>query len=79
VDASIELEDLESLLNIEFDTEEALTLGGFLIEQLERVPQAGEKLEYKNHHFKIQQANPKKVVQVLIFPHEVPEDLELEA
>ena len=79
VDASIELEELEPDLNIEFETEEALTLGGFLIEQLERVPKTGERLEYKGYHFKIQQASPKKIFQVLISANEVPEDIELEA
>ncbi len=79
VDASIELDELEQQLNIVFETEQALTLGGFLIEQLERVPKAGERLEYKGYRFKIQQASPKRVFQVLISGNEVPEDLELEA
>ncbi len=79
VDAGIELEELERLLGIEFETEDALTLGGFLIEQLERVPKTGERLEYKGHHFKIQQASPKKILQVLIFANELPEEIELEA
>ena len=76
VDASIELEQLEPELNIQFETEDALTLGGFLIEQLERVPKTGERLEYKGYHFKIQQASPKRVYQVLISVNEVPEDFE---
>lgn len=79
VEANIELEELEPLLGIEFDTDEALTLGGFLIEQLEHVPATGERLEYKGFHFKIQQATPKKILQVLVFAHEMPEDVELEA
>jgi putative hemolysin len=76
VDASIDLEELGSLLGIEFEAEDALTLGGFLIEQLERVPKPGERLEYKNYHFKVQQASPKRIDQVLIFANELPEDLE---
>jgi putative hemolysin len=79
VDASMDLEELGTLLGIEFEAEDALTLGGFLIEQLERVPKTGEKLEYKSYHFKIQQASPKRVLQVLIFAHEFPEDIEVEA
>ena len=79
IDASIELEELEPTLNIVFETEDALTLGGFLIEQLERVPKTGERLEYKGYHFKIQQASPKKIFQVLVSGNEALEDLELEA
>ncbi len=78
VDASIELEELEPVLGIIFETEDALTLGGFLIEQLERVPKTGERLEYKGFHFKIQQATPKRILQVLVFSHDIAEDLELE-
>lgn len=33
-----DLEDLEELLNIEFDKEEYETLNGFLIHQLDRIP-----------------------------------------
>lgn len=78
VDASIVLEELEETLGIIFDTDEALTLGGFLIEQLERVPKTGERVEYKGYRFKIQQASPKKVLQVLISSLESPEEMEIE-
>jgi putative hemolysin len=78
VDASIPLDKLAELLNIDFEAEDAVTLGGFLIEQLEHMPQPGEKLFYKNYRFKIQQASAKKISQVLIFAHELPEELELE-
>lgn len=78
VDASIELDDLEAVLGIQFETEDALTLGGFLIEQLERVPTTGERIEYKGFHFKVQQATPKKILQVLVFAHDIAEDMELE-
>ena len=39
VDASIPLDKLTELLQITFEAEDALTLGGFLIEQLEHMPQ----------------------------------------
>ncbi len=78
IDASIDLEELGDVLGIEFETEDALTLGGFIIEQLERVPKTGERLEYKKFHFKIQQATPKRILQVLVFSHELAEDLEVE-
>lgn len=78
VDASIDLEDLESLLTIEFAVEDALTLGGFLIEHFQHVPQAGEQLSYKEYVFIVKQADPKKVSQVLIFPEEIAEKVELD-
>lgn len=67
VDASIELEELNDLLKIEFETEGALTLAGFLSEQLQHMPRKGERLSYKDFYFQVQQASPKHVSQVLVF------------
>lgn len=66
IDASIELEELSALLGIEFSTK-ALTLGGFLIEQLQHMPKKGERLFYKKYYFQIQQSSPKRISQVLVF------------
>lgn len=66
-DASIELDDLKDVLHIEFETEDALTLGGFLIEQLQHLPVKGERLHYNGFIFQVQKADNKKVLQVLIF------------
>ncbi len=67
IDASIELEQLSPLLAIDFEAEDALTLGGFLTEKLQHVPKKGERIAYKNYFFQVQQASPKKVSQVLVF------------
>lgn len=67
VDASAQLDDLGQILHIDFEAEDALTLGGFLIEQLQHLPVRGEELRYKGFVFQIQKADNKKVLQVLIF------------
>lgn len=67
VDASIELEQLEHILTINFETETAITLGGFLIEQFQHLPKKGERLWYNHYTFQVQQANSKKIIQVLVF------------
>ncbi len=67
VDASIPLEDLSDTLNIVFETEDSITLGGFLTEKLQHLPKKGERIHYKNLYFQIQKATPKRVKQVLIF------------
>jgi len=67
VDATTELEELAGVLAIEFETDDALTLGGFLIEQLQHVPRKGEHVIYKNFYFQVQQASPKRIMQVLIY------------
>lgn len=66
VDASISLDELTELLNIEFETEDAVTLGGFITERLQHIPKKDERFSYKNHLFQVQQTNEKKVLQVLI-------------
>jgi CBS domain containing-hemolysin-like protein len=72
VDASIELEDVEDLLQIKFDVEDSLTLGGFLAERLQHLPKKGERLLYESYYFQVQQANSRKVFQVLIFQNQEP-------
>lgn len=67
VDASIPIEDLSNTLKIKFQTEDSVTLGGFLTEKLQHLPQKGERVVYKQYCFQIQKASPKRVKQVLIF------------
>lgn len=66
-DASIELDELKNIFGIEFESEDAITLGGFLIEKLQHLPVKGERLSYKEYIFQIQKADNKKILQVLIF------------
>jgi CBS domain containing-hemolysin-like protein len=67
VDATIPVEDVEELLGIILESEESVTLGGFLTEYLQHLPKKGERLLYKHFYFQIQKASPKRVRQVLIF------------
>ena len=66
VNGSIELDELAPVLGIEFETEDSLTLSGFLTEQFQYVPKPGEEVTYKNYQFKIYQASNKRIEQVLI-------------
>ncbi len=67
VDGSIPLEDLSDELDISFETEDSVTLGGFLTEKLQHLPKKGERILYKKLYFQIQKASPKRIKQVLIF------------
>ena len=66
IDASTPLEDVSDTLDIFFDTKSAITLGGFLTEQLQHVPKKGETITYKNHMFQIKKASPKRAIQIFI-------------
>jgi CBS domain containing-hemolysin-like protein len=72
VNAGISLENLQETLEIEFETEDSVTLGGFLSEQLQHLPRNGERLSYKGFSFQIQKANRKRVLQVLVFKETQP-------
>lgn len=65
VDASTSLSELGATLNITFDTA-ALTLGGFMAEQLQHIPQKDESFHYKNYLFTVQRATERRVIQVVI-------------
>ena len=67
VDASTPLEDITDLLHITFETEDSVTLGGFITEQLQHLPKKGERFLYKKYYFQVQKASNKRVLQVLVF------------
>jgi putative hemolysin len=67
INGSMPLEDVSELIGIEFETESALTLGGFLTEQLQHVPKKGERILYKDYYFQVQEASLKRVLRVLVF------------
>ncbi|MEX0939896.1 MAG: hemolysin family protein [Candidatus Babeliales bacterium] len=67
VDGSVDLDSLARVLDITFDVETAVTIGGFLTEQLQHLPKTGERILYKGYYFHVQQASPKRVLQVRIF------------
>ena len=71
--AGVDLDELEKLLNIRFECEDAVTLGGFLTEKLQRLPKKGERLAYNGYVFQIQKSSEKRIFQVLIFKDNIPD------
>lgn len=77
IDASTPLDDLQEVLGIEFETEGSITLGGFMTEQLQHLPQTGERFLYKDFYFQVKKATEKRVLLVLIFhAHKIGEQSE---
>lgn len=70
VDGGISLQDLQEHLDIEIESQDSITLGGFLTEQLQHVPKKGERVQYKNYCFQVQKASTKRVISVLVFKEE---------
>ena len=75
IDARTQLEELEKVLGIEFVVENSMTLGGFISEKLEHLPQKGNRLYYQGYCFQVQQASAKRVIKVLVFESKKAEDI----
>jgi len=66
VNAATPLNDLKDYFSIQFEPTNSLTLGGFLTEQLQHIPQKGESIMFSGYTFQVQKASHKRVRQVLI-------------
>ena len=58
------LEDLEEELGIRLPMEEVDTLGGFLYNLIERVPDEGEEIEYNGIRFRIHRLDGQRIAEV---------------
>ena len=67
IDAAISLEKIEDLLNVKIESEDSVTLAGFMTEMLQHLPKKGERVTYKGFCFQVQQATSRRVYQVLVF------------
>ncbi len=75
VSAQINLEEVNEQLELTLPlAEDYNTLGGFLLEQWQKIPDQGEKLEYENLVFTVAVADSNRLYQILIhkeFPPEI--------
>ena len=66
IDASIDLDDLNDLLDLDLDTDETDTLGGYIFLKLGRVPDAGEVLETEELLLQIMEIDGRRIRKVLV-------------
>jgi putative hemolysin len=66
VDAGIDLDDFNDLLEVEIPTDDSNTLGGFLFTQFGRVPEVGEKVEYGNLTMRIESLDGRRIRKVRV-------------
>jgi putative hemolysin len=66
VRASVHLDEVEQRYRLTFDDDgEYDTLGGFMVSEFGRIPQAGESLEHGTVRFTVDEADERRVVSVL--------------
>ncbi len=65
IEGTTELSRLEKQLKIEFEGE-STTVGGWVIEELGKLPESGETLEYEKHLFTVTSVDEKAVRELLV-------------
>ena len=64
--ARIELDEVEKILGIKFDTEDVHTLGGFVMSKLEKFPSVRDKIIYAGFEFEVVEATPQRVKKIKV-------------
>jgi CBS domain containing-hemolysin-like protein len=67
VSGSVRLEEINDLIGTTIESEEFDSVGGFIIGQLGRLPEASEQVEYNNIIFKIENIDKNRIRKVRIF------------
>ncbi len=74
VQAQMDLEEVNELLNLDLPlTDDYQTLGGFLLFQLQKIPQPGEKLLYRDYEFTVISAEGPRLDHIQLHRLDVPE------
>ncbi|MBZ0283767.1 MAG: hemolysin family protein [Anaerolineae bacterium] len=64
VDAGMSLSDFNDLLDVELDNENSNTVGGFLFNELGRVPEVGETVEHSNMTLRVDSIDGRRIRKV---------------
>ncbi len=76
IDALVSIDDFNDALGFEIDTDNADSIGGYVIERLGRVPKKGDSIFYQGHEFKVQQMSGRriKVLKLILDQEKVDKD-----
>jgi CBS domain containing-hemolysin-like protein len=66
VDASFKLDDLNDYLNLHLESEDNDSIGGLILEKLDRIPKAGDKLTIDNVWLFIEKASTKRAESIIL-------------
>ncbi|CVI67988.1 Magnesium and cobalt efflux protein CorC [Clostridiales bacterium CHKCI001] len=69
IEASMKLDDINEILELNIQSDDYDTLGGFIIELLDRLPQEGEEVSYRNMTFKVLQVEKNRIDQIQLTIH----------
>ncbi|HSJ58753.1 MAG TPA: hemolysin family protein [Anaerolineae bacterium] len=66
VDARVDLDDLNRLMDVSLPTEESDTLGGFIYSELGKVPVVGDQVSYNNLDFRVESVAGRRIKKVRV-------------
>lgn len=75
VDGSMPLDELSRLLDVEIESPDHETVAGFLMEQLKRIPEPADRIDYNGVHFTVEAVEGKRATSLTIDirqPHQEP-------
>jgi putative hemolysin len=74
VDGNLPLDDLEDLLQRPIEAEEHATVAGFILEQLDKIPEVGDRIEAGGVSYTIESLKDKRIAQVRLQEQPVDEE-----
>ena len=66
IDGTYKLDDVNEKLSTALTSEDNDSIGGYIIEKLDRIPAAGEKLRVDNLEFTVEKVESNRVVSVIL-------------
>jgi CBS domain containing-hemolysin-like protein len=66
VDARVDLDDLNRLMDVSLPTEESDTLGGFIYSELGKVPVVGDQVSFNNLDFRVESVAGRRIKKVRV-------------
>ncbi|OHD80628.1 MAG: hypothetical protein A2355_08330 [Spirochaetes bacterium RIFOXYB1_FULL_32_8] len=66
VDARMELTEFNEVFETDLKSNEAVTIGGYLLEKIKRIPKVSEIFMFNNLQFKVSGAQPHKIEKMMI-------------
>ncbi len=83
VDASMDIDDFNDLLDVDVPGDDSDTLGGFVYTTLGRVPVIGEEIKFENHHkrliIRVEKVEGRRIRKVRVFIHDLDKESDDEA
>jgi CBS domain containing-hemolysin-like protein len=66
IDASYKLDDINSAIGSDFQSDDNDSIGGYITEKLDRIPKTGERFSIDNFEFKIESATKARIDHVIM-------------